>query len=109
MMFHKRVLESLKIAFGVFMSGDPAQARKLLAEKAQLRSAELAAAERHLERLREGRPETLETTSLHLDILRDLKRIHSHICSAAYSVLDGAGEASAATAGESESVAPAIR
>jgi phosphate:Na+ symporter len=109
MMFHKRVLESLKIAFGVFMSGDPAQARKLLAEKAQLRSAELAAAERHLERLREGRPETLETTSLHLDILRDLKRIHSHICSAAYSVLDGAGEASAVAAGEGESATSAAR
>jgi phosphate:Na+ symporter len=41
--------------------------------------------------LREGRPETLETTSLHLDVLRDLKRIHSHICSVAYPVLDGAG------------------
>jgi FixJ family two-component response regulator/phosphate uptake regulator len=90
--FHTRVLDSLKIAFGTFMSGDAAEARKLLAEKAQLRSAELTAAERHLERLREGRPETLETTSLHLDILRDLKRIHSHICSAAYSVLDGAGQ-----------------
>jgi phosphate:Na+ symporter len=67
--FHKRVLESLKIGFGVFMSGDPSQARKLLAEKAALRSAELAAAERHLERLRDGRPESLETTSLHLDVL----------------------------------------
>jgi phosphate:Na+ symporter len=41
--------------------------------------------------LREGRPETLETTSLHLDVLRDLKRIHSHICSVAYPVIDGAG------------------
>jgi phosphate:Na+ symporter len=90
--FHKRVLESLKIAFGIFMSGDPTEARKLLADKTQVRGAELAAAERHLERLREGRPETLETTSLHLDILRDLKRIHSHICSAAYAVLDAAGE-----------------
>jgi phosphate:Na+ symporter len=90
--FHKRILESLRIAFGVFMSGDANEARKLIAEKAQLRNAELAAAERHLERLREGRPETLETTSLHLDVLRDLKRIHSHICSVAYSVLDAAGE-----------------
>ena len=53
---------------------------------AELRSAELIAAERHLERLREGRPESLETTSLHLDVLRDLKRIHSHICSVAYPV-----------------------
>src|SRR6266852_1966119 len=90
--FHKRILESLRIALGVFMSGDVREARKLIAEKAQLRNAELAAAERHLERLRAGRPETLETTSLHLDVLRDLKRIHSHICSVAYSVLDATGQ-----------------
>jgi phosphate:Na+ symporter len=94
--FHKRVLESLTIAFAVFMTGDVTAARKLIAEKKLLRNAELAAAEHHLERLREGRPETLETTSLHLDVLRDLKRIHSHICSVAYPVLETAGEMPAA-------------
>jgi phosphate:Na+ symporter len=82
----------LRIAFGVFMSGDVNEARKLLVEKAYLRNTEIAATERHLDRLREGRPETIETTSLHLDVLRDLRRIHSHICSVAYPVLDAAGE-----------------
>jgi phosphate:Na+ symporter len=43
-------------------------------------------------RLREGRLASIETSSLHLDILRDLKRIHSHICSVAYPVLEAAGE-----------------
>jgi phosphate:Na+ symporter len=89
--FHRRIMDSLRIAFGVFMSGDVNEARKLLAEKAALRNAELAATERHLDRLREGRPETIETTSLHLDVLRDLRRIHSHLCSVAYPVLDAAG------------------
>lgn len=87
--FQRRVLENLRLAFGVFMSGDESGARKLVAEKAQLRSVELSGAERHLERLREGLPETLETTSLHLDVLRDLKRINSHICSVAYPALEG--------------------
>src|SRR5690242_3501403 len=90
--FHRRIMDSLRIAFGVFMSGEASEAHKLLAEKAALRNAELAATDRHLERLREGRPESLETTSLHLDVLRDLKRIHSHICSVAYPVLDAAGQ-----------------
>jgi phosphate:Na+ symporter len=103
--FHKRTMDSLRIAFGVFMSGDVNEARKLLAEKAALRNTELAATERHLDRLREGRPETLETTSLHLDVLRDLRRIHSHICSVAYPVLDAAGELEAYRAVESEVVA----
>jgi phosphate:Na+ symporter len=97
-LFHRQIMESLRIAFGVFMSGDVFQARALLAQKTSLRNAELAATERHLDRLREGRPETLETTSLHLDVLRDLKRIHSHICSVAYPVLDAAGEPAAPVA-----------
>jgi phosphate:Na+ symporter len=90
--FHKRTVESLQVAFGIFMTGDVEAARKLLREKSELRKAELEAADRHFERLREGRPESLETTSLHLDILSDLKRIHSHICSVAYPVLEAAGE-----------------
>jgi phosphate:Na+ symporter len=102
--FHKRVLDYLRLAFSVFMSGNVNEARKLISEKAALRAAELVAAERHLERLREGQPETLETTSLHLDVLRDLKRIHSHICSVAYPVLEAAGEMPAANAAESDPV-----
>ncbi|HEU5272220.1 MAG TPA: Na/Pi cotransporter family protein [Xanthobacteraceae bacterium] len=89
--FHKRILESLRLALGTFMSGDVSDARKLLAEKGELRNAELTAAESHLARLRDGRPESIETSSLHLDVLRDLKRIHSHICSVAYPVLEAAG------------------
>jgi phosphate:Na+ symporter len=90
--FHKRTIESLQAAFGIFMTGNIEAARKLLRTKTDLRKAELDAADRHFERLREGRPESLETTSLHLDILADLKRIHSHICSVAYPVLEAAGE-----------------
>ena len=100
--FHKRTMDLLRIAFGVFMSGDVNEARKLLVEKAALRNAELAATERHLDRLREGRPETIETTSLHLDVLRDLRRIHSHICSVAYPVLDAAGELPVRQAAEND-------
>jgi len=102
--FHKRVLDSLKTAFAVFISADVNDARALISEKARLRYAEIAAAERHFERLREGRPETLETTSLHLDVLRDLKRIHSHICSVAYPVLEAAGQMSAADVAESDPI-----
>ena len=106
--FHKRVCESLQAAFGIFMTGDVAAARKLLREKAELRKAELEAADRHFERLREGRPESLETTSLHLDILADLKRIHSHICSVAYPVLEAAGELPAREVAKNDTDADAL-
>ena len=100
--FHKRVVESLQSAFGIFMTGEVEAAKKLLREKVELRKAELDAADRHFERLREGRPESLETTSLHLDILSDLKRIHSHICSVAYPVLEAAGELPARDSAKSD-------
>jgi phosphate:Na+ symporter len=106
--FHKRILDSLQAAFGIFMTGDVEAARKMLREKVELRKAELEAADRHFERLREGRPESLETTSLHLDILSDLKRIHSHICSVAYPVLEAAGELPALQGARSDGAADAL-
>jgi phosphate:Na+ symporter len=90
--FHRRILGSLKMALSVFMSSDVEAARCLVDEKTALRNEELVAADRHLARLREGRPESLDTTSLHLDVLRDLRRIHSHLVAVAYPVLEAAGE-----------------
>jgi phosphate:Na+ symporter len=103
--FHKRICGSLRLAFGVFMAGNVDAARRLIREKAELRSVELAAGERHFERLREGRSESIETSSLHLEVLRDLRRIHSHLCSVAYPVLEAAGDLPTRAALESESTA----
>jgi phosphate:Na+ symporter len=80
---YNRVLKSLRVSLTVFVSGDPDAARRLLQEKSEMRKSERIATENHLSRLREGRSETLETTSMHVDALRDLTRIHSHICSIA--------------------------
>jgi len=90
--FHRRVMESFKLALSVFISGDLKIARQLVEEKVAVREAERAAAESHFARLREGRAASVETSSLHLDILRDLKRIFSHICSVAYPVLEATGD-----------------
>ena len=89
---HGRVLSNLQLALGVFMSDDVGIARKLIDEKVAVRDAERQAAENHLARLRAGRPESIDSSALHLDILRDLKRIHSHICAIAYPILDEAGQ-----------------
>lgn len=89
---HDRVIDHLKLALSVFVSGDIKTARQLLEEKVHFRDLERAAAENHLARLRSGQVQTLETSSLHLDVVRDLKRIHSHIASVAYPILEAAGE-----------------
>ena len=85
---HQRVQDNLKLATSVFVSDDRQLARKLLQEKEHFRSLERDAAESHHERLKSGMRESLETSSLHLDILRDLKRINSHLSSVAYPILD---------------------
>lgn len=89
---HQHIAANFKLAASAFLTGDARVARQLLEEKTRLREIEQAAGESHMARLREGRPESLETSSLHLDVLRDLKRIHSHLCAAAYPVLDARGE-----------------
>lgn len=90
--FHDRIVDNLRLALNVFMSGDVRLARQLLAEKVAVREAELTAAENHLERLRAGLPESIASSSLHLDVLRDLKRISSHITAVAYPILETTGE-----------------
>jgi phosphate:Na+ symporter len=90
--FHGRVTETMQLALNVFMTRDPNLARRLLAEKSEVRDAELAAAQSHFGRLKEGRPESLETSAIHLDVIRDLKRINGHLTSVAYPILEGTGE-----------------
>ena len=87
-----QVLETLKLALAVFIGGDARMARQLLEQKVRFRDGEREAADRHLDRLRSGRTESIETSSLHLDILRDLKRINSHLTSVAYPILEQTGE-----------------
>jgi phosphate:Na+ symporter len=89
---HRRLVANLDLALNVFISGEVPMARKLLQEKVGFRDLERDASESHLGRLRSGRLESLETSSLHLDVLRDLKRINSHLTSVAYPILDAAGE-----------------
>lgn len=92
--FHTRIVDNMRLALNVFATRDLVLARRLVAEKAAVRAAELDAAERHYARLKQGRPESIETSSIHLDVIRDLKRINGHLTSVAYPILETAGELS---------------
>jgi phosphate:Na+ symporter len=83
-----RTLENLRLAQTVFFERDARLARRLLDIKTEIRLAERESADNHLARLQAGTPETLLTSSLHLDIMRDLKRINAHLFSVAYPVLE---------------------
>lgn len=84
-------LESIRMAQTVFATQNAMLARRLVEIKEDVRRLEKQSAERHLQRLREERPESIQTSSLHLDILRDLKRIHAHIAAVAHPILDQSG------------------
>jgi phosphate:Na+ symporter len=90
-MLHTRVIEQMRLAMTVFMTGDVGVARELVAEKDRIRAAEREAMENHLQRLRDGTLASIETSALHLDILRDLKRINAHVTSVAYPSLEASG------------------
>ena len=90
--FHARVTDNMKLACNVFTLRDVRLARKLLGEKALLRDAEVHMATEHFGRLRVGRPESIETSAIHLDIIRDLKRISGHLTAVAYPILETVGE-----------------
>jgi phosphate:Na+ symporter len=88
---HTRVVEQMRLAMTVFMTGDMSMARELVAEKDRIRQAEREAMENHLQRLRDGTLASIETSALHLDILRDLKRINAHVTAVAYPSLEASG------------------
>ncbi|HEY3912221.1 MAG TPA: Na/Pi cotransporter family protein [Stellaceae bacterium] len=88
----QRLATNVRTAAAVFMTGDIRAARGLLGEKEVFRDLETRATEAHFARIRAGRVESVETSALHLDMLRDLKRINAHIAAAAYPVLEQRGE-----------------
>ncbi len=88
---HARLVDNLRLGMSVFLNGSVRDAQKLLEEKARFRDLERAYAGTHLTRLTENTVQSIETSSLHLDLISDLKRINSHICSIAYPILDSAG------------------
>lgn len=58
-------------------------------EKEAFRQSEDDGTLAHFERLRSGQVETADTSTLHLDLLRDMKQVNSHlVAAAAYPVLE---------------------
>ncbi len=88
---HARLVANLRLGVSVFLHGDVKSARELLAQKVLFRDLQRTYADSHLGRLAGNTPESIETSSLHLDLINDLKRINSHVCSVAYPILEQAG------------------
>ena len=88
---HARLVDNLRLGMSVFLNGNVRDAQKLLEEKARFRDLERAYNDTHLVRLSDNTLQSIETSSLHIDLIHDQKRINSHICSIAYPILESAG------------------
>ncbi len=89
--FHASVLANARLAFNVLISRDAATARQLVQEKDRLRDFEKETSNSHFVRLRDGTAKSVETSSIHLDTIRDLKQINSLLASMVYPVLEEQG------------------
>lgn len=89
--FHAAVVANARLAFNLLISRDAETARELVQEKDRLRQREREASDSHFARLGEGSQLSVETSSIHLDTIRDLKQINSLLASIAYPVLEERG------------------
>ena len=89
---HEAVTSTFELAINTFISEDSDLARMLFDAKASIRELESKSVTTHLERIGTGISQSIETSSLHLDTIRDLKRINSHLTSIAYPVLKASGK-----------------
>lgn len=89
---HDRVMANVNLALNVMMTRNPDDARDLLAEKESIREVELDLQRLHLERLREGMTESIETSNIHQETLRALKQINTAFAMIATSICTESGD-----------------
>ena len=90
--FFDRVLDNVQLALNVMMSQNPAEARELVAAKEQVRSIEEKLQRNHLDRLRQGLAESIETSSIHQETLRAVKQINTSFSMMGYPILARSGD-----------------
>lgn len=84
----QRLADNLRLGLSVFICGDPQSARQLVLQKHDFRHHERKLAHAHVDRLHERVLDSLETSSIHLELIADLRRLNSLFCSTAYAVLE---------------------
>lgn len=92
---HQRLTSSLSLAMSVFLTGDVTNAKRLRRAKHRLILLGRRYSHSHVERLHQQNPQSLETSSLHMGLLGDIRRLNSLFCAVAYHVLEPDPEDSA--------------
>jgi len=90
--FHDRVLANVQLALSVLMSSDAEVARTLAEEKERVREVEQQLQVSHLERLRQGTTDSIETSNIHQEMIRVLKQVNTAFTVVAYPILEETGD-----------------
>lgn len=90
--FHDQVLRNVQHGITVLMSEDIGLARELVEQKEKVRELEQMLERTHLKRLRQGMAESIETSAIHLELLRALKMLNTSFAMIAYPLLEKHGE-----------------
>ena len=86
--FHGLVSKNLEKAMSAFAANDRALAQEVLDQRPLIRQRERELRESHLNRLRSGLAESLDTSEIHLDVLTNIKRISSHVSALMFPILE---------------------
>ena len=89
---HQAVIENFELAINTFVSEESELARQLYEAKTNIRLLEQKSVQTHMERISTGLSQSISTSNLHLDVIRDLKRINSYLTAIAYPVMLAAGD-----------------
>lgn len=84
----QQLTSNLKLSLSVFFSADVNSARRLRRNKHRFRIMNRRFSHAHVDRLHQQNVQSIETSSLHLGLLGDMKRLNSLFCAVAYSVLE---------------------
>jgi len=89
---HEVVCSNYDLAINTFVSDDCELAKVLYEKKQELHKLEKRSVSKHLQRIGKGIADSLETSSMHIDVIRDYKRVNSLLSSVAYPILIASGE-----------------
>ncbi|NNL19458.1 MAG: Na/Pi cotransporter family protein [Boseongicola sp.] len=90
--FSDRVQNNVQLALNVMLNQNPAEARELVAAKEKVRKVERKLQRKHLERLRDGLSESMDTSNIHQETLRALKQINTAFSMVGYPILEETGD-----------------
>ena len=84
----EQLTANLRLSLSVFLSRDITSAKRLRRAKHRFRITNRRYSHKHVDRLHQQNVQSIETSSLHLGLLGDMKRLNSLFCAVAYSVLE---------------------